>query len=88
MRGLDLARRIPSGIVHINDQTVDEPTVPFGVVLDSGTGTRFGGTANLEAFAETRWVTMQGDITPYPFQGLSGACLGPSGPDGPLGSWP
>jgi benzaldehyde dehydrogenase (NAD) len=68
MRGLDLARRIPSGIVHINDQTVDdEPTVPFGGVLDSGTGARFGGTANLEAFTETRWVTMQGDITPYPF---------------------
>ena len=68
MRGLDLARRITSGIVHINDQTVDdEPTVPFGGVLDSGTGTRFGGTANLEAFTETRWVTMQGDITPYPF---------------------
>jgi benzaldehyde dehydrogenase (NAD) len=41
MRGLDLARRIPSGIVHINDQTVDdEPTVPFGGVLDSGTGAR------------------------------------------------
>jgi benzaldehyde dehydrogenase (NAD) len=68
MRGLDLARRIPSGIVHINDQTVDdEPTVPFGGVLDSGTGARFGGTANLDAFTETRWVTMQGDITPYPF---------------------
>ena len=68
MRGLELARRIPSGIVHINDQTVDdEPTVPFGGVLDSGTGTRFGGTANLDAFTETRWVTMQGDITPYPF---------------------
>jgi benzaldehyde dehydrogenase (NAD) len=68
MRGLDLARRIPTGIVHINDQTVDdEPNVPFGGVLDSGTGTRFGGTANLDAFTETRWVTMSGDITPYPF---------------------
>jgi benzaldehyde dehydrogenase (NAD) len=31
MRGLDLARRIPTGIVHINEQTVDdEPNVPFG----------------------------------------------------------
>jgi benzaldehyde dehydrogenase (NAD) len=68
MRGLDLARRIPTGIVHINDQTIDdEPNVPFGGVLDSGTGTRFGGTANLDAFTETRWVTMRGDITPYPF---------------------
>jgi benzaldehyde dehydrogenase (NAD) len=36
-------------------------------VLDSGTGTRFGGSANLEAFTETRWVTVQGAITPYPF---------------------
>jgi benzaldehyde dehydrogenase (NAD) len=68
MRGLDLARRIPTGIVHINDQTVDdEPNVPFGGLFGSGTGTRFGGTANLEAFTETRWITMSGDITPYPF---------------------
>jgi acyl-CoA reductase-like NAD-dependent aldehyde dehydrogenase len=68
MRGLDLARRIPTGIVHINEQTVDdEPNVPFGGILDSGTGARFGGTANLEAFTETRWVTMRGDIAPYPF---------------------
>jgi len=48
MRGLDLARQIPTGIGA------------------SGTGARFGGTASLEAFTETRWVTM-GDITPYPF---------------------
>ncbi len=68
MRGLDLARRIPTGIVHINEQTVDdEPNVPFGGVLDSGTGARFGGTANLDAFTETRWVTIRGDIAPYPF---------------------
>jgi benzaldehyde dehydrogenase (NAD) len=68
MRGLDLARRIPTGIVHINDQTVDdEPNVPFGGILDSGTGARFGGTANLDAFTETRWVTIRGDIAPYPF---------------------
>jgi benzaldehyde dehydrogenase (NAD) len=68
MRGLDLARRIPTGIVHINDQTVDdEPNIPFGGVGASGTGARFGGTANIDAFTETRWVTMRGDITPYPF---------------------
>jgi benzaldehyde dehydrogenase (NAD) len=68
MRGLDLARRIPTGIVHINEQTVDdEPNAPFGGVLASGTGARFGGTANLDAFTDTRWVTMRGDITPYPF---------------------
>src|SRR6516225_5058685 len=68
MRGLDLARRIPTGIVHINDQTIDDaPNTPFGGVLASGTGARFGGTANLEAFTDTRWVTIRGEIAPYPF---------------------
>lgn len=69
MKAWDLAGQIPSGIVHINDQTVDdEPTAPFGGVGFSGTGTRFGGVeANVEAFTETQWVTMQGSITPYPF---------------------
>ena len=68
MRGLDLARRIPTGIVHINDQTVDDaPNTPFGGVFASGTGARFGGTANLDAFTDTRWVTIRGEIAPYPF---------------------
>jgi benzaldehyde dehydrogenase (NAD) len=68
MRGLELSRKIPTGIVHINDQTVDdEPNIPFGGLLASGTGARFGGTANLDAFTDTRWVTVRGDITPYPF---------------------
>jgi benzaldehyde dehydrogenase (NAD) len=68
MRGLDLAKKIPTGIVHINEQTVDdEPNAPFGGLGASGTGARFGGTSNLEAFTETRWVTLRGDIAPYPF---------------------
>ena len=35
----------------------------------AGTGVRFGGAANLEAFTGTRWVTVprRGDIAPYPF---------------------
>ncbi|XPP26411.1 MAG: aldehyde dehydrogenase family protein [Leucobacter sp.] len=69
MRGLDIAARIPSGIVHINDQTVDDESVaPFGGVGASGTGSRFGGAAaNLDAFSETQWVTVQGEIARYPF---------------------
>jgi benzaldehyde dehydrogenase (NAD) len=69
MKGLALADRIPSGIVHINDQTVsDEAVAPFGGVAASGTGSRFGGpVANVEAFTETQWVTLQGEISPYPF---------------------
>ncbi|MDQ1485606.1 MAG: benzaldehyde dehydrogenase [Actinomycetota bacterium] len=69
MRGLALAERIPTGIVHINDQTVnDEPAAPFGGVGASGTGSRFGGPdANIEAFTDTRWITMRGEVPPYPF---------------------
>ena len=68
MRGLELARQIPTGIVHINDQTVDDaPNTPFGGVRSSGTGARFGGSANLDAFTDTRWVTIRGDIASYPF---------------------
>jgi benzaldehyde dehydrogenase (NAD) len=68
MKGLALAARIPTGIVHINDQTVnDESNIPFGGVAASGTGARFGGLGNIEAFTDTRWVTVRGDIAPYPF---------------------
>jgi benzaldehyde dehydrogenase (NAD) len=67
-RGLDLAERIPTGIVHINDQTVnDEAVAPFGGIAASGTGARFGGEANLEAFTEVRWTTVRGDVASYPF---------------------
>jgi len=68
-RALAIADRVPSGLVHINDQTVsDEAVAPFGGVGASGTGSRFGGpAANIEAFTETQWLTIQGSITPYPF---------------------
>jgi benzaldehyde dehydrogenase (NAD) len=69
MKGLALADRIPTGIVHINDQTVsDEANSPFGGIAASGTGSRFGGAAaNIEAFTETRWVTMRSQPPTYPF---------------------
>ena len=69
MPGCELAERIPAGLVHINDQTVnDEAIIPFGGVGASGTGSRHGGAqANLEAFTETQWVTLRGDLPQYPF---------------------
>jgi acyl-CoA reductase-like NAD-dependent aldehyde dehydrogenase len=63
-RGMALAQGIEAGIVHVNGQTVDdEPQMPFGGVKDSGFG-RFGGTAVVDEFTETRWVTVQ---RPHPF---------------------
>jgi benzaldehyde dehydrogenase (NAD) len=69
MKGLALSDRMPTGIVHINDQTVnDEANAPFGGLGASGTGSRFGGAAaNVEAFTETRWVTMRSQPPTYPF---------------------
>ncbi len=69
LRGLALADQIPTGIVHINDQTVnDEANSPFGGIGASGTGSRCGGaSANIEAFTETRWVTMRSQPPTYPF---------------------
>jgi benzaldehyde dehydrogenase (NAD) len=71
MRGLELAERIPTGTVHINDQTVnDEPVAPFGGIFASGTGSRFGGAAaNIDAFTETRWITARPAIATYPLGG-------------------
>jgi acyl-CoA reductase-like NAD-dependent aldehyde dehydrogenase len=66
-RGLALASRLESGIVHVNDQPVgDEPQMPFGGVKDSGWG-RFGGQAVIDEFTDLRWITVQSGSHPYPF---------------------
>jgi len=58
-RGLKVARRIQSGICHVNGPTVhDEAQMPFGGVKGSGYG-RFGGKAGIDAFTELRWITVE-----------------------------
>ncbi|MFC3895681.1 aldehyde dehydrogenase family protein [Lentzea rhizosphaerae] len=65
-RGLALARRIRTGIVHVGNQTVDDaPQVPFGGVKASGYG-RFGGRWGIESFSATRWVTVASDHGHFP----------------------
>ena len=65
-RGLRVARRIRSGICHINGPTVhDEPQMPFGGVGASGYG-RFGGKAAIDFFTELRWITIAGEPGHYP----------------------
>ncbi len=66
-RALNVARRIESGICHVNGPTVhDEAQMPFGGVKGSGYG-RFGGKAGIEAFTELRWITVQTTERHYPF---------------------
>jgi benzaldehyde dehydrogenase (NAD) len=65
-KGLGIARRINSGICHVNGPTVhDEAQMPFGGVGASGYG-RFGGKAGIDSFTELRWVTIETQPGHYP----------------------
>jgi len=66
-RAFAVARRLETGICHINGPTVhDEAQMPFGGVKDSGYG-RFGGKAAINEFTELRWITIQSGHRHYPF---------------------
>lgn len=66
-RAFNVARRIDSGICHVNGPTVhDEAQMPFGGVKGSGFG-RFGGKAGIAEFTELRWITLQTTPRHYPF---------------------
>ncbi|WP_421952037.1 aldehyde dehydrogenase [Pelagibacterium sp.] len=65
-RALAVARRIESGICHVNGPTVhDEAQMPFGGGKASGYG-RFGGNWGIAEFTELRWVTVQDGHIHYP----------------------
>ncbi|WP_198120034.1 aldehyde dehydrogenase [Massilia rhizosphaerae] len=65
-RALAVARRIESGICHVNGPTVhDEAQMPFGGVKGSGYG-RFGGRAAIAEFTDLRWITVQTAPRHYP----------------------
>ncbi|MET5012040.1 aldehyde dehydrogenase family protein, partial [Burkholderia pseudomallei] len=60
------ARRIASGICHLNGPPVhDEAQTPLGGVKASGDG-RFGGAASIAEFTELRWLTVHTAPRAYP----------------------
>ncbi|HSW24024.1 MAG TPA: aldehyde dehydrogenase [Burkholderiaceae bacterium] len=66
-RAFEVAKRIESGICHVNGPTVhDEAQMPFGGVKASGMG-RFGGKAGIAEFTDLRWITVQTAPRHYPF---------------------
>ncbi|HET8560506.1 MAG TPA: aldehyde dehydrogenase family protein [Marmoricola sp.] len=66
-RGLSLAARLEAGIVHVNDQPVnDEPQMPFGGTKDSGWG-KFGLGFAGEEFCDLQWVTARDLPRSFPF---------------------
>jgi aldehyde dehydrogenase (NAD+) len=68
-RGAEMAKEIDSGMVHVNDGTVnDEPLVAFGGEKASGTG-RLNGRWALEEFSTLKWISVQHAARHYPFGG-------------------
>jgi aldehyde dehydrogenase (NAD+) len=66
-RGVRLAKRVDTGMMHINDGTVhDEPIVPFGGEKRSGLG-RLNGDSTLDAFTTQKWISVQHGRSRFPF---------------------
>ncbi|WP_440770070.1 aldehyde dehydrogenase family protein [Natronorubrum sp. DTA28] len=62
-----IADGIETGMIHINDQPVnDEPHVPFGGMKQSGLG-RYNGESILEELTTTKWISVQRESREYPF---------------------
>ncbi|MFI9772036.1 aldehyde dehydrogenase family protein [Streptomyces sp. NPDC052415] len=66
-RGVSFAKRIDTGMFHVNDGTVhDEPIVPFGGEKHSGVG-RLNGDTMLDAFTTLKWISVQHGRSGFPF---------------------
>lgn len=67
-RGAELAKQIDSGMVHVNDGTInDEPLVAFGGEKASGVG-RLNGRWALEEFTTLKWISVQHKPRHFPFE--------------------
>lgn len=67
-RALAVGNRLKAGMVHINDQTVNDDAVnPFGGPGIAGNGNSHGGPGDWEQFTTWQWVTVKDAPTPFPF---------------------
>ena len=65
--GLAVANQIHTGMIHVNDQSVnEEPHMPFGGEKCSGSG-RFGGDWVFEEFTTVKWISIQREPRGFPF---------------------
>jgi vanillin dehydrogenase len=66
-RGVSLARRVETGMIHVNDCTIhDEPIVAFGGEKQSGLG-RLNGPWSLDEFTTMRWVSVNHGRRQFPY---------------------
>ena len=67
-RAMRITDRLKSGMVHINDQTVnDDGNNPFGGPGVAGAGAAVGGPADLDEYTCWQWVTIKDTPPTYPF---------------------
>lgn len=66
-RGVRVAKRIETGMVHINDSTIaDEPIVPFGGEKSSGIG-RLSGQSTIDELTTQQWISVNHGQSRYPY---------------------
>jgi benzaldehyde dehydrogenase (NAD) len=67
-RGRHLADQLHTGIVHINDQTLNNDAyAPFGGTGASGNGARFGTQSSWDEFTQWQWITLREEAHGFPF---------------------
>jgi benzaldehyde dehydrogenase (NAD) len=67
-RGRALADQLRTGIVHVNDQTLNNDAfAPFGGIGASGNGSRFGSQSSWDEFTQWQWLTLRDQPHGFPF---------------------
>ena len=67
-RAMAVADQLNAGMVHINDQTVnDDANNPFGGPGVAGAGCAVGGPADVDEYTQWQWVTIKDTPPTYPF---------------------
>ncbi|WP_026770850.1 aldehyde dehydrogenase family protein [Sediminibacillus sp. JSM 1682029] len=66
-RGVQLAKQVQTGMIHVNDITInDEPIVAFGGEKQSGLG-RLNGEWSLEEFTTLKWISINYGQRQFPY---------------------
>jgi benzaldehyde dehydrogenase (NAD) len=67
-RALAIGQQLNAGMVHVNDQTVnDECTNPFGGPGLGGNGAAMGGPADIDEYTRWQWLTVKDALPGFPF---------------------
>lgn len=67
-RAMRIAAQLRTGIVHINDQTINHEVFgPIGGMGASGNGARSGGPSIMDEYSQWQWITVNDKVPAYPF---------------------